>query len=140
MAGEGAWVRDAGGVRRLSAAAPAPVAEMEGSLGYGLRRRLTARRDAGDEEVPARMVRYRCVGHEYLELARGRLHFARYGGRLKPWDHAAGVLVHREAGGFGALFEGRAPYSPAPGIVRGTLLMAPDADTWDTLHKVMGGV
>ena len=140
MAGKGAWVRDADGVRRLSAAAPAPVAEMEGSLGSGLKKRLTAKRDAGDAETPARMVRYRCVGQEYLDLARGRLHFARYGGRLKPWDHAAGVLMHREAGGFGALIEGPAPYSPRPGIVHGTLLLAPDANAWDALHRVMNGV
>ena len=140
MAGEGAWIREKGGVRRLSAAAPAPMAEMEGSLGSGLRKRLTAKRDAGEGEIPARMVRYRCVGQEYLDLARGRLHFARYGGRLKPWDHAAGVLIHREAGGFGALIEGQAPYSPRPGIVRGTLLLAPDAAGWDALHRVMNGV
>ena len=124
VAGEGAWIREAGAVRRLSAAAPAPMAKMEGSLGDSLRKRLTARGKTGDEETPARMVRYRCVGQEYLDLARGRLHFARYGVRLKPWDHAAGVLLHREAGGFGALVEGPAPYSPRPGIVKGTLLLA----------------
>ena len=140
VAGEGAWLREADGLRRLSAAAPAPVAEMEGSLGRGLKKRLTERRDAGDAEIPSRMVRYRCVGHEYVELARGRLHFARYGGRLKPWDHAAGVLLHREAGGFGALVEGPAPYSPLPGIVGGTLLLAPDANAWNALHRVMNGV
>jgi fructose-1,6-bisphosphatase/inositol monophosphatase family enzyme len=140
LAGEGAWVREAGGARRLRAAAPAPVARMEGSLGSGLRKRLTARRDAGEAEIPARMIRYRCVGHEYLELARGRLHFARYGGRLKPWDHAAGVLMHREAGGFGALVENGEPYSPRPGIVPGTLLLAPDRAGWDALHTVLNGV
>ena len=140
MAGEGAWIRDADGVRRLSAASPAPVAEMAGSLGSGPRKRLTARHDEGEAEIPARMVRYRCVGHEYLELAQGRLHFARYGGRLKPWDHVAGVLLHREAGGFGALMEDRRPYNPRPGIVQGTLLLAPDAHAWDALHRVMNGV
>lgn len=140
VAGEGAWIREAGAVRRLSAAAPAPMAKMEGSLGDSLRKRLTARGKTGDEETPARMVRYRCVGQEYLDLARGRLHFARYGVRLKPWDHAAGVLLHREAGGFGALVEGPAPYSPRPGIVKGTLLLAPDENAWDALHTVLNGV
>ncbi|MDP6788290.1 MAG: inositol monophosphatase family protein [Rhodospirillales bacterium] len=140
IAGEGAWIRESGQVRRLSAAAPAPVSEMKGSLGRGLRKRLAAKREAGDTDTPARMVRYRCVGQEYMDLARGRLHFARYGGRLKPWDHAAGVLLHREAGGFSALVEGRAPYSPRPGIVHGSLLLAPDTNAWDALHRVMNGV
>ncbi len=140
MEGEGAWIHEPGGLRRLSAAAPVPVSEMEGSLGSGLRKRLTAKREAGDTTTPARLVRYRCAGQEYLDLARGRLHFARYGGRLKPWDHAAGVLIHREVGGFGALTEGQAPYSPRSGVVRGTLLLAPDANTWDALHRVMNGV
>ena len=140
MAGGGAWIRENDAVRRLGAVTPAPMTEMEGSLGTSLRKRLTAKRDAGDAEVPALMVRYRCVGQEYLDLARGRLHFARYGGRLKPWDHAAGVLIHREAGGFGALIEGRAPYNPRPGIIQGSLLLAPDANAWDALHRVMNGV
>ena len=119
---------------------PGADLKMEGSLGHGPRKRLTARGKTGDGEIPARMVRYRCVGQEYLDLARGRLHFARYGGQLKPWDHAAGVLLHREAGGFSALVEGPAPYSPRPGIVRGTLLLVPDPAGWDALHTVLNGV
>ncbi len=42
-------------------------------------------------------------------MAGGQLHFARYGGRIRPWDHAAGVLLHREAGGFSAFTDGRSP-------------------------------
>jgi fructose-1,6-bisphosphatase/inositol monophosphatase family enzyme len=137
---DGAWIREKDEVRRLSAAAPAPMKEMEGSLGNSLIKRLTEKRDAGEGDIPARMVRYRCVGQEYLDLARGRLHFSRYGGCLKPWDHAAGVLIHRKAGGFSAIIEDQAPYSPRPGIVRGTLLLAPDAAGWDALHRVMNGV
>ena len=31
--------------------------------------------------------------------------------RLMPWDHAAGALIHREAGGYSAHFDGQ-PYLP----------------------------
>lgn len=76
-----------------------------------------------------------------MDLGQGELHFARYARRLKPWDQAAGVLLHREAGGFNALTDGRGPYRPsAPGLHETSLLMAPDETTWDSLHAVFGAV
>ena len=130
--GEGAWMVEGKDRRRLTAAAPAPVRDMAGSLGHRLAKRMEERNAA-----PARAVRYRCAGREYMDLARGGLHFARYGGSLKPWDHAAGVLIHREAGGYGALIESRAPYLPGDGIQTETLLLAPDAACWDTLSAAL---
>ncbi len=136
-AGEGAWLEKADGAkRRLRVAAPAPMAEMRGSLGHRLRRRLAAKGRTGGE-VPARLTHYRCAGREYMDLARGDLHFACYARRLKPWDHAAGVLIHREAGGFAALTEGGAPYRPEPGIFPGTLLLAPDQAIWRRLEALL---
>ena len=130
--GEGAWMVEDKDRRRLTVAAPAAVRDMGGSLGHRLAKRMEGRNGA-----PARTVRYRCVGREYTDLARGGLHFARYGGRLKPWDHAAGVLIHREAGGHGALIEGRAPYLPGDGIQTAILLLAPDAACWDALAAAL---
>ncbi len=130
--GEGAWIGD----RRVRVAAPAPIGEMSGSLGNRLRKRL--REYAGGAFAGARLVRYGCVGREYMDLAGGQLHFARYAGRIRPWDHAAGVLLHREAGGFSALVDKRSPYRPAPRIVEGTLMLAPDEATWDALHRAIG--
>lgn len=72
------------------------------------------------------MVNYRCAGYDFLQLATGNKHFALYRA-LYPWDHAAGVLMHREAGGYMALLAG-APYSGAE-KVRG-LLAAPDETFW----------
>ena len=43
-------------------------------------------------------------------LALGLRHFSLYR-RLWPWDHAAGVLIHEEAGGYSALLDG-SPYRP----------------------------
>lgn len=130
--GEGAWMIEGKDRQRLTAAAPAAISDMSGSLGHRLAKRMEGRNTA-----PARAVRYRCAGREYMDLARGELHFARYGGSLKPWDHAAGVLIHREAGGYGALIENRAPYSPGAGVRTETLLLAPDAACWDTLAAAL---
>lgn len=71
-----------------------------------------------------------------MDLARGTLDYAQYR-RLKPWDHAAGVLIHGEAGGFARLREGKALYRPANGIVEETILLAPDEDTWDALASIL---
>ena len=53
----------------------------------------------------------RSAAHEYLRLAQGEMHFALFS-KLMPWDHAAGVLIQAEAGGFGAYLDGGA-YRPS---------------------------
>ncbi|MFT3722036.1 MAG: inositol monophosphatase [Hyphomonadaceae bacterium] len=48
-----------------------------------------------------------CSGHEYRLVASGHrdflLHVSKH---LKPWDHAAGLLLCREAGGYAASLDG----------------------------------
>ena len=53
----------------------------------------------------------RCSCHEYRGLASGRVDFLR-SYALKPWDHAAGILLLEEAGGWAAV-DGERPYSPS---------------------------
>jgi fructose-1,6-bisphosphatase/inositol monophosphatase family enzyme len=55
---------------------------------------------------------------------------------LKPWDHAAGALIHREAGGFNALMNGGGAYMAHPEPTGVPLLLAPDQATWQTLQTV----
>lgn len=74
----------------------------------------------------------RCVGQEYLSLVRGEIHYALFT-RLLPWDHAPGVHLHREAGGFGRLVDG-ARYRPA--LAKGYILLAPDEDCWRKLRDL----
>ena len=93
-AGEGAWVGDA----RLAVTSGKPLAETTGSAPSRVRRRVADLAEAGNVAVPGHLLQYRCTGREYMDMARGHLDFARYGRRLKPWDHAAGVLLHGEAG------------------------------------------
>ncbi len=75
----------------------------------------------------------RCSGIEYLELASGLAHLC-VPVRLKPWDHAAGVLMHLEAGGFSALADGEA-YTPM--VHEGLLILAPDAATWHIVRDML---
>lgn len=119
--GAGAWLSG----DRIQAANPAPPEEMAVSLGPRLRRdkTLTGRFAKVDNAA--------CCGTEYLSLASGALHAAHFR-NLKPWDHAAGELIHRESGGFSLCMNEtayRAGRSPPGGM-----LLTPDEDGW---HKVV---
>ena len=94
-----------------------------------LARRVEARRGR------VRAIRsLRCAGLEYLRLASGETHFSLFT-KLMPWDHAAGILIHREAGGHGAYLDGDA-YQPAQ-MARDGLLLAPGPDSWRSLHDLL---
>jgi fructose-1,6-bisphosphatase/inositol monophosphatase family enzyme len=76
---------------------------------------------------------FRCAAHTYRLNASGRLHFA-FSSSVLPWDHAAGWLIHREAGGFTAHFDG-SPYRP---VNRGGgLISAPDQETWHVVRDAL---
>ena len=125
--GEGAWLDGA----RVQVAAATMPQQMTGAWSYKSiqdkeRRRAIKRHhlfhgDPGD---------LRCAGREYSELARGQRHFTNYYG-LKPWDHAPGVLIHGEAGGYSAFADDGLPYSMTRS--GGPLLCAPDRDSWQAL-------
>ncbi|MCB2109321.1 MAG: inositol monophosphatase, partial [Rhodobacteraceae bacterium] len=51
-----------------------------------------------------------CAGHDYWSAVEGRVHVVAFR-NLKPWDHAPGVLIHAEAGGYGRLLSGER-YNP----------------------------
>lgn len=97
--GGGAWQHDAaGGVAEIKRPERAFDATTMTS-GPKLRTRLA--RAAGELQtpLPALIDRYRCAGREYMDIITGKIDLTRYGGLLKPWDHAAGSLIVREAGG-----------------------------------------
>ena len=68
----------------------------------------------------------RCAAHEYRLAAGGHCELLVYN-KLMPWDHAAGWLLHREAGGYSAHFDGR-DYLPTH--ISGGLMCAPDRASW----------
>jgi fructose-1,6-bisphosphatase/inositol monophosphatase family enzyme len=129
--GEGAWIQRADGSRSaLRVAEPVPLTEMEGCASW------FAMPEPMRSAFPARLSRvaiassYRCAAQEYRLAAAGHIHFLLYS-KLWPWDHAAGWLLHQEAGGYAARFDGT-PYRPSD--LDGGLLLAPDRASWEALH------
>jgi fructose-1,6-bisphosphatase/inositol monophosphatase family enzyme len=137
VAGEGAWLEQPSGKRSVRLASGGVIGAMKGSLTRRAADRLRGVLAARGLTDPPEIVRYGSVGREYMDLGCGAIQFAQYT-RLKPWDHAAGVLIHREAGGFNCLRHDCSPYRAEPHIVEETLLLAPDEATWRTLDEMLG--
>ncbi len=132
--GEGAWLENARGQQTpLHVAAPVPVEAMTGLI------------STQHLEEPLRGIVHRnmaklalantlhCSAHEYRMIAGGHAHVLLYG-QLMPWDHAAGWLLHHEAGGYSAHFDG-SPYKPTHRS--GGLLYAPDAGSWKVARQAL---
>jgi len=136
VAGEGAWIENnAGRLINLRVAAPPPVSEMSGIVNWlffpaPLKAQITA-----NLSRVAAAVDYRCAAHQYRAVAAGHYDFALYG-KMTPWDHAAGVLIHQEAGGYAAFLDGR-PYTVRQQT--GGLLCAPDEQNWRLLRDTLVG-
>lgn len=116
MKGEGAWRGDT----RLRVSAEVPLAQMAGSV--------KKRGRVGDQVL--HVSRRGSAAHDYLDLVTGKLHFAHFK-KLMPWDHAAGVLIHAEAGGYGAMLDDT-PYVPIL-HAEGQILLAPGSKSWHDL-------
>lgn len=134
LAGQGAYLRAAdGSERRLQVAAPVPVAHMTGSLSWRFMEEPLRSRVLHRLGRLAAVTDYRCAAHQYRMAAAGHCHVQMFR-KLLPWDHAAGVLLHREAGGFARRFDGSA-YRPS--TITGGLLLAPDAASWAALAEAL---
>ena len=134
LKGQGAWLVAADGTRRrMRVAAPVPVNEMVGSMSWRFMPEPLRSHVLHRLNRLAAVTDYRCAAHQYRMLAAGHCHVQMFR-KLLPWDHAAGVLLHREAGGFARHFDGSA-YRPAS--TRGGLLLAPDAASWDALADAL---
>jgi fructose-1,6-bisphosphatase/inositol monophosphatase family enzyme len=117
----------------LRVAAPAAPGDMVAAISWGympepLKTRVTSRlpRLAGT-------VSYRCAAHEYRLAAGGHAHLLVYN-KLMPWDHAPGWLLHREAGGHSARFDG-SDYGPH--LTSGGLICAPDRASWEAAQEAL---
>ena len=130
----GAWMQVPGGERTaLQVAAPVPLGEMDCVVGTNfLPEPLRT-------EVNSRLSRlgmstwFRCAAHEYRLAAAGHVHTLFYN-KLMPWDHAAGWLLHREAGGHSGHFDGSA-YLPSH--TTGGLVCATDERSWDAVREAL---
>ncbi|MBE9604973.1 inositol monophosphatase [Acetobacteraceae bacterium H6797] len=136
LRGEGAWIETPTGERReMKVAEPVPLERMIAAVSWTwlkepMRSRVTQRlaRFSGG-------VHFRCAAHEYRLIATGGAHAVLYN-KLMPWDHLPGWLIHREAGGYSARFDG-SEYKP--GMTSGGLICAPDKASWDILHAAILG-
>ncbi len=130
--GQGAfYVRPDGTQRQLQVSAREHLADMTGFTSLRLFPKELQYRLATTFPDFSRMMSIGCACHEYRTLASGFGEFSLIGA-LMPWDHAAGVLVHQEAGGYSALLDGR-PYAPT--IHQGRLLLANSRETWERLRE-----
>ncbi|UPY35405.1 inositol monophosphatase family protein [Sediminicoccus sp. KRV36] len=136
LRGEGAWIETPAGARHdCRVAPPAPLSEMVGAISWSY---LPAAQKAHLLPRLAQLagtLNFRCAAHEYRLAVTGGLHALFYN-RLMPWDHAAGVLIHAESGGYAAQFDGTA-YSPRKHA--GGLICVPDAAGWQALREALLG-
>lgn len=102
---------------------------LNGFVGYKIARSLDEQLNPEQRSRLGSITTLRCAGAEYLEILAGRASFSLYR-TTKPWDHAAGTLMMREAGG-GAVQFGAAPYSPAQPLNAGLIT----ASTEEALSK-----
>lgn len=132
--GHGAYVAGA----KVEMKSPDGVESLRGSLGERVQKRLIDRRDAGEGAIPGGFVRYHCVGREYMDLGLNKIHFALYGGKMMPWDHAAGTLYVTEAGGYARTLGEKQAYSPHHFGYGERLLIAPSEAHFDAIARLVG--
>lgn len=136
LKGEGAWaVNAAGSTRDLKVARPDALSEMTGLSSWYLMPEPQRSRTVANLGKTKACFNYRCAAYEYRMIADGLVHFSLHY-KLMPWDHAAGVLIHAEAGGYSALLDG-SPYSATRH--EGGIISAPDRATWDLIKSELVG-
>ena len=134
LRGEGAFSESASGVRAaLRVAALVPMSARLGAISWGYMAPERRARVLPALAALAGVQNLRCAAHEWRMAASGHLHLLAYN-RLLPWDHAPGWLLHREAGGHSARFDGSA-YTPLE--TTGGLLAAPDRASWEEAMMVL---
>lgn len=132
--GAGSHIRSEGGsLAKVHVAPPAPVSEMIGSVSWQYLAEPERSRMARNIARCRGGFNFRCAAHEYRLVATGHAHFVIYN-KLMPWDHLVGVLIHQEAGGHAARFDG-SPYKA--GLLDGGIMVAPDKDSWSEIRRTL---
>ena len=133
--GSGAWLHSTNGVsaKKLKIQESVDLNQMSGFLSLGgFKDRPT--RDKMRLSASKLFKRYDnlgCSGHEYIQIITNRRHFT-INYRTFPWDHLPGSLIHSEAGGYQANFEG-AKYDPTK-LTKG-LISAPSEVAWKHIRE-----
>ncbi|MGY6708449.1 MAG: inositol monophosphatase family protein [Rhizobiaceae bacterium] len=134
MRGSGAWrVDPTGQSMRCSVSTRTTTEGMSGFMALPLFEPAHRQSLALSQTRLGGVTSYFCSAYEYRMLVTGAKEFG-LNGRLMPWDHAPGQLLHAEAGGHSALCDGRA-YRPT--LWEGPFLLAPDLESWNTLNALL---
>lgn len=134
LRGGGAWMEAPSGRRfELRVAEAAPLDRMTGAVNWRYMPEPQRSRLLGNLPRFATSWDYRNAAHEYRLLAQGFAHVAVFA-RMMPWDHAPGWLIHREAGGYAARFDGT-PYTPTE--THGGIILAPNRESWDVVRALL---
>lgn len=132
--GQGAWhVATDGAQTRLAVAMPTPIKEMHGFIPLHMYDPQFQAELAPRALRFSRTTSWGCSAYEYRAVATGAMSFS-FNAGLSPWDHAAGVLIHAEAGGYSAVLTGET-YQPI--MVEGKLLLAPDQASWLAIRTAL---
>lgn len=123
--GRGAWLAEKG-----AAPVRVQVPRLESGALSGMTAGLYNRDLAMLKGKFARIVRLGSAAHDYWSLTDGRMQVLAFR-RLKPWDHAAGVLIHAEAGGYSKMLSGQ-DYAPAARDQVG-ILCTPTGAIWQAI-------
>jgi fructose-1,6-bisphosphatase/inositol monophosphatase family enzyme len=136
LRGEGAWMRTKDGITvDLRVADPAPLSAMEAMVSTSFMPEPLRTVVNGNLSRIGMTSSLRCAAHEYRMAASGHCHVLVFD-KLMPWDHAPGWLLHREAGGYSAHFDG-SDYRPSH--VSGGLICAPDRPSWQLARDALLG-
>ena len=117
---------------KVSVSNPKPVEECHGFAGRYYAPKAYKQIWQEKEQLVATVGGIRCAAHSYLRIARGIVDFHVYA-TTKPWDHLAGELLVKEAGGVVKTWDGK-PYDPTD--LNGGLLIAPNEGSWQDLHDL----
>ncbi len=131
LKGHGAWAKsESGATRDISVSKPTTLASMTGTTSWYLMPEPLRSTVAANIAKTRACFAYRCAAYEYRIVAEGLVDFSLHY-KLMPWDHAAGVLIHAEAGGYSALLDG-SPYLPSK--FEGGIISAPSREIWHLLR------
>jgi fructose-1,6-bisphosphatase/inositol monophosphatase family enzyme len=132
--GGSAWAKSRnGGVSAIHVAKPTGLSNMVGTTSWYLMPEPMRTGLAANLGKIRANFSYRCAAHEYRITAEGLVDFLLHY-NFMPWDHAAGVLIHTEAGGYSALLDG-SPYLPTK--FTGDILSAADRDSWQVIYDAL---
>jgi fructose-1,6-bisphosphatase/inositol monophosphatase family enzyme len=127
--GEGAWLDEI----RLAVSANVPPERISGSA-YGRAKSGVRAAKALNDSGRIRGVHNQgCSGLEYMALARGISQFSLHS-RSLPWDHAAGMLIVREAGGCASFLDG-STYDAR--IIDRPVLATASRAGWQVVHDIL---